>query len=137
MYSFTRCVTPQQAAIAIGIRKVVSITNSTLIPSTPTLYCRPKQPLRLLHQLEAGVVGVELHQDEERHEEGRQRREGQPFGVQLRRLVIAAQEHGHDERRDQRQEGDDGKKVVHQSLSPPASVAQVIRTTIPSTIAKA
>ncbi len=37
MYSFTRCSTPQQAPITIGIRKVVSITNRIEMPSTPIL----------------------------------------------------------------------------------------------------
>ena len=37
MYSLTRCVTFQHAAMVSGIRKVVSITNSTLMPSTPIL----------------------------------------------------------------------------------------------------
>ena len=37
MYSFTRTVTPQLAAIVSGMRKVVSITNRTEIPSTPIL----------------------------------------------------------------------------------------------------
>ena len=35
MNSLTLVSTFQQAAIVIGMRKVVSITNSTLIPSTP------------------------------------------------------------------------------------------------------
>ena len=37
MYSLTRVSTSQQAAIVIGIRKVVSITNRIEIPSTPIL----------------------------------------------------------------------------------------------------
>ena len=37
MYSLTRNVTSQQASITSGIRKVVSITNRTEIPSTPIL----------------------------------------------------------------------------------------------------
>ena len=37
MYSLTRMVTPQLAAIVNGIRNVVSITKSTEMPSTPIL----------------------------------------------------------------------------------------------------
>ena len=37
MYSLTRVVTPQLAAIVSGIRNVVSITNKTEMPSTPIL----------------------------------------------------------------------------------------------------
>ena len=37
MYSLTRTVTSQQAAMTSGIRKVVSMTNRTLMPSTPIL----------------------------------------------------------------------------------------------------
>ena len=37
MYSLTRSVTPQLAAMVSGIRTVVSMTNSTEMPSTPIL----------------------------------------------------------------------------------------------------
>ena len=37
MYSLTRLSTPQLAAMVNGIRNVVSITNSTEMPSTPIL----------------------------------------------------------------------------------------------------
>ena len=37
MYSLTRSVTPQVDQMVIGIRNVVSITNSTEMPSTPIL----------------------------------------------------------------------------------------------------
>ena len=37
MYSLTRAVTPQLAAMVSGIRIVVSSTNSTEMPSTPIL----------------------------------------------------------------------------------------------------
>ena len=37
MYSLTRVSTSQHDAITSGIRKVVSITNRTEIPSTPIL----------------------------------------------------------------------------------------------------
>ena len=37
MYSLTRSVTPQLDAMVSGISSVVSITNSTEMPSTPIL----------------------------------------------------------------------------------------------------
>jgi hypothetical protein len=98
MYSFTRCVTPQQAAMRDRHQERRQQNEQHADPVDAHLVLQAEQPLRLLHQLEAGVVGVELHQDEDRHEErGQRRRKGQPLGVQLRRLVIAAQEHGHDD----------------------------------------
>ena len=41
MYSLTRVLTFQLAAMVSGIMKVVSITKRTEIPSTPILYLRP------------------------------------------------------------------------------------------------
>mmetsp|Transcript_18462 Transcript_18462/g.30080 ORF Transcript_18462/g.30080 Transcript_18462/m.30080 type:complete len:613 (-) Transcript_18462:8250-10088(-) len=49
-----------------------------------------QQPLGLFHELEAGVVGVKLEQDKQRHQEGgRGGKHRNPFGIALRRLVLA------------------------------------------------
>ena len=46
MYSLTRRSTPQDAQITSGIMNVVSMTNSTEIPSTPSLYFSPSNQSR-------------------------------------------------------------------------------------------
>ena len=46
MYSLTRLVTFHDAAMVSGMMKVVSMTNSTLIPSTPILYFSPSSQSR-------------------------------------------------------------------------------------------
>ena len=59
MYSLTRCVTSQQAAITRGISPVVSITKSTEIPVDPDLVLKLEQPGPLLDELESRVRRIE------------------------------------------------------------------------------
>ena len=101
------------------------------------LVLQTQQPGALFDHLEPGVVPVELRQDEERDQEGGTGRDQrQPLGVAVRRRVAAAQEQRQDRRRQGRQEGDDGKQVVHY-CAPPLSVIQVMSSASPITMAKA
>ncbi len=106
-------------------------------PVDTHLVLQPHQPFALFHELEAGVFRIKLRNQEERHKEGRgggdQRH---PFRVGLRGFIFAPQEKRQHQRRNQRNEGDDGQEVLHYS-APPLIVIHVIRTAMPITMAKA
>jgi len=88
--------------------------------------------------LKARVIGVEVKQDEQRHQKGDRRgKERQPFGIARRRFVVATQENHEDQCRNRRQERDNGKQVGVHYFAPPDIVIHVTRTAIPITMAKA
>ena len=106
-------------------------------PVDAHLVLEAHQPLALFDELETGVGGVEVEQDEQRDEE-RQRRGDQrhPLGIALAGLVLTAQENGEDQRSNRRQESDDREKVAHYS-APPVIVIHVTRSAMPITMANA
>ncbi len=84
------------------------------------LVFQAEDPVVFFDELKAGIGGIEAEQHEKRHKERRRGGEQrQPFGVALRRRVIAAQEQRQDACRDRGDEGDDGEKVFHISSRPP------------------
>ena len=67
---------------------------------------------------DVGVLRIEAEQDKQRHDEGHHRGgHGQPLGVALRGVVIPPQEQRQNGCCDRRNEGGDGKKVIHVSSS--------------------
>ncbi len=83
-------------------------------PVHPHLVFQPQEPLAVLDELKSGVRGIELEQDKQGHDKGQRRRDQRhPFGIALRRLIRTAQKDRKDCRRDRRDEGHNGKQVVH------------------------
>ena len=93
-----------------GIRNVVSSTSQSEMPSIPRWKRMPSGAIQALStsQLEAGLGGVEVGEDEQRDEEGDERRH--QAEAAMNRLLVARHQH-HQPGAEQRQQRDPAEEA--------------------------
>ena len=138
MYSFTRVLTPQDAAITRGIMNVVSITNKTLIPSTPTLYLSP-----MIHSA-SSTIWKPVFSGSNCAKMNSDIKKVNPVAASAKRLATKSAAASSPRATTKRiSAATAGAKVTNESKSvsiyfaPPVKLIQLTKTTIPITIAKA